>query len=79
VKNIKYKKELKDGHIYRLHCMPFCRGSAAIGEWLQEAIYTSHGLEINSTGYDLKAISSPTLDEFMANAYQPEITSSTSL
>jgi hypothetical protein len=61
------------------HCMPFCRGSAAIGEWLQEAIYTSHGLEINSTGYDLKAISSPTLDEFMANAYQPEITSSTSL
>ncbi len=50
------------------HCMPFSRGSAAVAEWLETAIYKYHGFNTSVEGLlDLEAFSSLTLSEFLQN------------
>jgi len=56
------------------HCTPFTRGSAAIGEWLEESIYRSFGLDINRispVSADLWAYSHPICSQFLENYYLP--------
>lgn len=63
------KKLINDMAMFRYlfsHCMPFSRGSAAVAEWLETAIYTYHGFRVNVDGLlDLEAFSSLTLSEFL--------------
>ncbi|WP_068468991.1 hypothetical protein [Candidatus Protochlamydia phocaeensis] len=50
------------------HCMPYQRGSAAIGEWLEKLIYQSKGFacEHNSqTLGDMEALAAPLLSDFL--------------
>jgi hypothetical protein len=49
------------------HAMPYQRGSAAIAEWLERAIYASHGFECTHSGKtmgDMEAFIAPTWDVF---------------
>ena len=49
--------------------MPFIRGSAAIAEWLEAAIYHYHGFtefhHSKTSLSDLEALTSLTLEDFM--------------
>ncbi len=48
------------------HVIPFERGSAAVGEWLECAIYRYHGFEFEvRKNVDLEAFSTPLLSQFM--------------
>jgi hypothetical protein len=51
------------------HSMPFVRGSAAIAEWLEAAIYHHHGFtefrHSKTSLTDLEALTSLTLEDFM--------------
>lgn len=50
------------------HTMPFARGSAAIGEWLETALYNVHGYEVqynHNKMSDLEALTS-SLSEYVA-------------
>ncbi len=50
------------------HCMPFGRGSAAIREWLEIALFRLHGHRIaysNMNAIDLEAISSFSVQDFL--------------
>lgn len=53
------------------HAMPFSRGSAAIGEWLEAAIYKYHGFlnfrYVPEKCVELEAITSTCLSEFRKN------------
>ncbi|MBM3208432.1 MAG: hypothetical protein FJZ57_07545 [Chlamydiae bacterium] len=58
------------------HSMPYIRGSAAIAEWLEEAIFRSHDLDMQRVPEkpgDLAALASPTLDVFMNEEYRTTI------
>lgn len=49
------------------HAMPFKRGSAAIGEWLESTIYSFHGLELKyneEVSINMEALTLP-LEEFI--------------
>ena len=80
-----WKKDLELKHLiahigimrYLLtHIAPFKRGSAAISDWIETALYRHHGFALfqSSRQTDLKAISSLRLDRFMEN-YQLQWTS----
>ncbi len=50
------------------HLMPYSRGSAAIAEWFERAIYLSKGFNLSYNIHkqvDLEALTALTLDEFM--------------
>ncbi len=50
------------------HCMPFLRGSAAIGEWLEKAIYRFHGFKpthSSRTIGDCEALTALDLEKFL--------------
>ncbi|MCX6990875.1 MAG: hypothetical protein NTX49_07435 [Chlamydiae bacterium] len=51
------------------HNMPFQRGSAAIAEWLEAAVYRYHGFtefrHVKTSLTDLEALTSLTVDDFM--------------
>ncbi|BBI16910.1 hypothetical protein [Neochlamydia sp. S13] len=60
---------------YLAHAMPFERGSAAIGEWIEGAVYGSHGLKVTyqkEKQVDLEALTSPLFSQFL-NEYSDMI------
>ncbi|MBP9841138.1 MAG: hypothetical protein KBC64_01780 [Simkaniaceae bacterium] len=49
------------------HCCPFGRGSAAIGEWFERALYAYHGFEITHStekSGDLEALTAISFEQF---------------
>ncbi|MBP9841139.1 MAG: hypothetical protein KBC64_01785 [Simkaniaceae bacterium] len=49
------------------HCCPFDRGSAAIGEWLERALYAYHGFEVTHSpeiSGDLEALTAISFEQF---------------
>lgn len=53
------------------HCTPFCRGSAAIAEWLEKTLYRYHGIDCKQKKpADLVALAAPFFSTFMGkNGY----------
>lgn len=58
------------------HAMPFDRGSAGIGEWLEIMIYRFHGFSCkhnNEAKGDLEALVAPFLSTFLKDEYDKTI------
>jgi hypothetical protein len=56
---------------YEMACMPFSRGTAAISEWIEAAIYEYHGIKYQADPnrlVDLEAYASPFFSDFL-NSY----------
>ncbi|WP_068468993.1 hypothetical protein [Candidatus Protochlamydia phocaeensis] len=50
------------------HCMPYQRGSAAIGEWLEKLIYQAKGFACEHSSHtlgDMEALAAPLLPDFL--------------
>ncbi|MGZ3633642.1 MAG: hypothetical protein ACXU9U_00275 [Parachlamydiaceae bacterium] len=58
------------------HAMPFSRGSATIGEWIEKIIYNSHGFKFEhkiGTKGDLEALTAPLWSTFITEKYHTTI------